>query len=215
MSKLWPINHFPQLKLLEPGLKLLEGFTTHESNLACNSQVDAGYKKLLQKVESSSTFCNNICTCCTNSDLRQIYFAASDVKPVMTWLPLNFFQSEVSSHATCNNLKSLRLRFQTVTIMCSLRSKHFCLVSEQRKTEEGDFRFWPREKWNESQKKKKNPNPNPNPNALPALLLALFSARSFTCRSSFFGPKPHRNTCYAGYIMCKKQASNLKQMRLN
>ena len=155
MSKLWPINHFPQLKLLEPGLKLLEGFTTHESNLACNSQVDAGYKKLLQKVESSSTFCNNICTCCTNSDLRQICFAASDVKPVMTWLPLNFIQSEVSSHATCNNLKSLRLRFQTVTIMCSLRSKHFRLVSEQRKTEEGDFRFWPREKWNESQKKKK------------------------------------------------------------
>ena len=96
-----------------------------------------------------------------------------------------------------------------------LRSKRFRLVSEQRNTEEGDFRFWPREKWNESQKKKKNPNPNPNPNALPALLLALFSARSFTCRSSFFGPKPHRNTCYAGYIMCKKQASNLKQMRLN
>ena len=141
MSKLWPINHFPQLKLLEPGLKLLEGFTTHESNLACNSQVDAGYKKLLQKVESSSTFCNNICTCCTNSDLRQIYFAASDVKPVMTWLPLNFIQSEVSSHATCNNLKSLRLRFQTVTIMCSLRSKHFCLVSEQRKPRKGTFGF--------------------------------------------------------------------------
>ena len=35
-----------------------------------------------------------------------------------------------------------------------LRSKRFRLISEQRKTEEGDFRFWPREKWNESQKKK-------------------------------------------------------------
>ena len=34
----------------------------------------------------------------------------------------------------------------------SLRSKRFCLVSDQRKTEERDFRFWPREKWNESQK---------------------------------------------------------------
>ena len=36
----------------------------------------------------------------------------------------------------------------------SLRSKRFRLVSEQRKTEEGDFRFWPREKWHESQKVK-------------------------------------------------------------
>ena len=42
--------------------------------------------------------------------------------------------------------KSLSLRFQTVTIMCSLRSKRFRLVSEQRKTEEGDFWFLPREK---------------------------------------------------------------------
>ena len=33
----------------------------------------------------------------------------------------------------------------------SLRSKRFRLVSEQRNTEEGDFRFWPRQKWNESQ----------------------------------------------------------------
>ena len=32
---------------------------------------------------------------------------------------------------------------------------------------------------------------------------------------SFFAPKPNGNACYAGYIMCKKQASNLKQMRLN
>ena len=31
----------------------------------------------------------------------------------------------------------------------SLRSKRFRLVSEQRKTEERDFRFWPREKLNE------------------------------------------------------------------
>ena len=36
----------------------------------------------------------------------------------------------------------------------SLRSKRFRLVSGQRNTEEGDFRFWPREKWNESQKVK-------------------------------------------------------------
>ena len=36
----------------------------------------------------------------------------------------------------------------------SLRSKPFRLVSEQRKTEERDSRFWPREKWNKSQKMK-------------------------------------------------------------
>ena len=30
----------------------------------------------------------------------------------------------------------------------SLRSKRFRLVSEQRKTEEQESRFWPREKWN-------------------------------------------------------------------
>ena len=34
-------------------------------------------------------------------------------------------------------------------IKYGLRSKRFRLVSEQRKTER-DFRFWPREKWNES-----------------------------------------------------------------
>ena len=34
--------------------------------------------------------------------------------------------------------------------MSSLCSKRFRLVSEQRKTEERDFWFWPREKWNES-----------------------------------------------------------------
>ena len=36
----------------------------------------------------------------------------------------------------------------------SLRSKRFRLVSEQRKTEERDSRFWPREKSNKSQKMK-------------------------------------------------------------
>ena len=65
----------------------------------------------------------------------------------------------------------------------SLRSKRFRLVSEQRKTaEERDFRFWPREKWNEG---------------LPALLLAPFFAPAvFDSRSSFFAPKPHGNVYY-------------------
>ena len=38
----------------------------------------------------------------------------------------------------------------------SLSSKRFCEVSEQRKIEERDFRFWPREKWNENQKPSEN-----------------------------------------------------------
>ena len=39
----------------------------------------------------------------------------------------------------------------------TLRSKRFLVVSEQRRQrndKERDFRFWPREKWNESQKLK-------------------------------------------------------------
>ena len=39
----------------------------------------------------------------------------------------------------------------TKPCVASLRSKHFRLVLEKRKTEERDFRFWPREKWNDSQ----------------------------------------------------------------
>ena len=42
--------------------------------------------------------------------------------------------------------------FNLNLIWISLRSKRFRLVSEQRKTEERDSRFWPREKWNKSQK---------------------------------------------------------------
>ena len=36
----------------------------------------------------------------------------------------------------------------------SLRSKSFRFVSEQRKREEQDFRFWPLEKWNKGRKMK-------------------------------------------------------------
>ena len=63
-------------------------------------------------------------------------------------------------------------------IKYGLRSKRFRLVSEQRKTEERDFRFWPREKWNESTR-------------------TIFCG-VFDCRSAFFAPKPHGNACYAG-----------------
>ena len=70
----------------------------------------------------------------------------------------------------------------------SLRSKRFRLVSEQRNTEEGDFRYWPREKWNESQKVKdgrgggegRNFLPSFLPHSLPALLLTPLFSRSLT-----------------------------------
>ena len=43
---------------------------------------------------------------------------------------------------------------ETQATESSLRSKLFRLVSEQKKTVEGDFRFWSPEKWNENQKMK-------------------------------------------------------------
>ena len=43
---------------------------------------------------------------------------------------------------------------ETQATESSLRSKSFHLVSEQKKTVEGDFRFWSPKKWNENQKMK-------------------------------------------------------------
>ena len=43
---------------------------------------------------------------------------------------------------------------ETQATESSLRSKRFRLVSEHKKTMEGDFRFWSPEKWNENQKMK-------------------------------------------------------------
>ena len=42
-------------------------------------------------------------------------------------------------------------RISFFELSCSLRSKRFRLVSEQKETVEGDFRFWSREKLNENQ----------------------------------------------------------------
>ena len=64
--------------------------------------------------------------------------------------------------------------------LCSLRSKRFRLVSEQRKTEERDSRFG-RAKYETR---------------------ATIFRVVFDSRSSFFAPKPHRNACYAGYSLC-------------
>ena len=71
--------------------------------------------------------------------------------------------------------------------VASLRSKRFRLISEQKKTKERDFRFWPREKWNESQK--------------------LIFRAAFDSRSSFFAPKPHGNAwrMESQYIRCLQE----------
>ena len=42
----------------------------------------AGCEKLLYKVESSSTFCNKICTNCAFYRTKETCFTASDVTPV-------------------------------------------------------------------------------------------------------------------------------------
>ena len=86
----------------------------------------------------------------------------------------------------------------------SLRSKRFRLVSEQKETVEGDFRFWPREKQYEN-------HPPPL-----SFICAIFCVVFHSC-SLFFAPKRHRNACYAGYscfnvivffnFFCKKRLS--------
>ena len=99
-------------------------------------------------------------------------------------------------HTYCANKfeRKLKRRFCSWTTInqtglghFSLRSKRFRLVLEPRNTEEGDFRYWPREKWNESQKVKEGEGegkegnfPSFLPHSLPALLLAPFSPRSLT-----------------------------------
>ena len=46
-------------------------FTTHVQTCLETNQVVAGCEKLLQNIESSSTFCNKICTYC-------VFFPAQD-----------------------------------------------------------------------------------------------------------------------------------------
>ena len=72
----------------------------------------------------------------------------------------------------CMGTKRTVRKVEMIVQDSSLRRKRFRLVSEQRKTEEGDSRLWSHEKWNE---------------------------RHFDSRSPFFAPKPHGNACYAGY----------------
>ena len=47
----------------------------------------AGCEKLLQKVESSSTFCSKICSSCASYRTKGTCFAASDATPVFGVIP--------------------------------------------------------------------------------------------------------------------------------
>ena len=72
-------------------------FTTHVQTCLATNQVVAGCENLLQKVESSSTFCNKplhmLRVLPTHGKL-----VLQQVKqlPRMVWLPHNLIQSEVS-----------------------------------------------------------------------------------------------------------------------
>ena len=63
-------------------------------------------KTLLQKVESSFTFCNKICTCCA------FYSPKANLSSLYGVTPRNCIQSEVSINATCSNLYFLQERFE-------------------------------------------------------------------------------------------------------
>ena len=69
----------------------------------------------------------------------------------------------------------------------NLRSKRFRLVSEQKETVEGDFRFLIAREIKREPKNERGGRGR-----------AIFRAVFDSC-SSFFVPKPHRNACYAGY----------------
>ena len=75
------------------------------------------------------------------------------------------------------------------------------LFSEQRKTEEPHFQFWPSKKWNEIQKMKEgggegNLSPPPPQHSFTHTIFHLVC----DSHSLFLALKPHRNACYAGQV---------------
>ena len=84
----------------------------------------------------------------------------------------------------------------------SLCSKRFRLVSDQRKTEERDSRFSPREEWNKSQKMKVGGRGRAHP--FPALSLTPFFAQSLTLVPRSLLLNRTESACYAGYTRADK-----------
>ena len=79
-------------------------FTTNFQTCLATNQVVSGSENLLQKVESSSTFCHKICLCCAFYRPRQTCFAASysrlilsNQREIRTW---------VVKHAACFSTRS-------------------------------------------------------------------------------------------------------------
>ena len=68
MRVIWPQNRAPCFAtFLQNELNNdVACFTTHGQTCIATKEVVVGCEKLLQKVESSSTFCNKICTCCAS-----------------------------------------------------------------------------------------------------------------------------------------------------
>ena len=90
------------------------------------------------------------------------------------------------------------------TEFASLRSKRFRLVSEQRNTEEGDFRFWPRENETRAKKWKRGRFPSFLPHPLPALLLEPLFSRSLTLvPRSFLLNRTETLATQAMNLLCK------------
>ena len=73
----------------------------------------AGCEKLLQKVESSSTFCNKIRTSCAFYRTKETCFAASDVTPVYDVIPALFYPIRRRYSRNLSQLDLLRGRFWT------------------------------------------------------------------------------------------------------
>ena len=66
---------------------------------------------------------------------------------VQHFQPLSQSKFIPSEHWEVDLMKNQDRLFRIISLKTSLRSKRFRLVSEQKKTEERDSRFWPHEKW--------------------------------------------------------------------
>jgi len=99
---------------------------TDQTCLATN-QVVARCEKLLQKVESSSTFWNKICTCCAFYRPKANLFCNKwRNPPCIARLPRNFIQWNVSIHATCNNLVCCKTGLNVLLKRATFLFNSFC-----------------------------------------------------------------------------------------
>ena len=83
-------------------------FTIRVQTCLATNRVVEGCEKLLEKVDSSSTFCNKLCTCCVfyrpKANLFCSNWRKSPVRRDCVILSNQKSTVEVSTLATCNNL---------------------------------------------------------------------------------------------------------------